>query len=152
MRASSSSLSFKYLFYLRSPSICGPGSLVGIAIGYGLKGPGIESRWGRDLLHLSRPAVGGHPASCTMDTGCLPGVKNGRGVTLTPHPPLLVPWSRKTRTILLLPLWAVRPAQTLSACARVHFTLLYFTLLPSICLRLLARLPVTSIFFFSNLF
>jgi len=29
---------------------------------------------------------------------------------------------------------------------------LYFTLLPSICLRLLARLPLTSIFFFGNLF
>jgi hypothetical protein len=31
---------------------------VGIATGYGLDGPGIESRWGRDIPHLSRPAVG----------------------------------------------------------------------------------------------
>ena len=38
--------------------ICGPGSLVGIATGYGLDGPGIESRWGRDFPHLSRPALG----------------------------------------------------------------------------------------------
>jgi len=30
--------------------------------------------------------------------------------------PLLVPWSRKSRVILLLPLWAVRPVQSLSAC------------------------------------
>ena len=37
---------------------CGPGSVVGIATGYGLDGPGIESRWGRDFLHLSRPALG----------------------------------------------------------------------------------------------
>ena len=37
---------------------CGPGSVVGIAIGYGLDGPGIESRWGRDFPHLSRPALG----------------------------------------------------------------------------------------------
>ena len=29
---------------------------------------------------------GAHPASCTMDTGSLPEVKSGRGVTLTPHP------------------------------------------------------------------
>jgi hypothetical protein len=36
----------------------GPGSSVGIATGYGLDGPGIESRWGRDILHLSRPALG----------------------------------------------------------------------------------------------
>ena len=36
----------------------GPGSSAGIATGYGLDGPGIESRWGRDFPHLSRPAVG----------------------------------------------------------------------------------------------
>ena len=29
---------------------------------------------------------GAHPASCTMCTGSFPGVKSGRGVTLTPHP------------------------------------------------------------------
>jgi len=40
--------------------------------------------------------------------------------------PLLVPWSRKSTTIPLLPLWAVRPVQSLSACTRVHFTLPYF--------------------------
>jgi len=38
--------------------VCGPGSVVGIATGYGLGGPGIESRWGRDFPHLSRPALG----------------------------------------------------------------------------------------------
>ena len=32
-------------------------SSVGIAIAYGLDGPGIESRWGRDFPHLSRPAL-----------------------------------------------------------------------------------------------
>jgi hypothetical protein len=36
----------------------GPGSSVGIATGYGLDGPGIESRWRRDFPHLSRPALG----------------------------------------------------------------------------------------------
>jgi hypothetical protein len=42
---------------------CGPGSVVGIATGYGLDGPGIESRWGRDFSHLSRPALGPtHPS------------------------------------------------------------------------------------------
>jgi len=41
---------------------------------------------------------------------------------LNPHS-LLVLWSWKSRAIALLPLWAVRPAQSLSACTRVHFTL-----------------------------
>jgi len=36
----------------------GSGSSVGIATDYGLDGSGIESRWGRDFLYLSRPAVG----------------------------------------------------------------------------------------------
>jgi len=31
---------------------------LGIATGYGLDGPGIETRWGRDFPHLSRPALG----------------------------------------------------------------------------------------------
>jgi len=39
-------------------SLSGPGSVVGVATGYGLDGPGIESRWGRDFPHLSRPALG----------------------------------------------------------------------------------------------
>ena len=34
------------------------GSSVGIATGYGLDGAGIESRWGKDFPHLSRPALG----------------------------------------------------------------------------------------------
>jgi hypothetical protein len=34
------------------------GSSVGIATNYGLDGPGIESRWGWDFLHMSRPALG----------------------------------------------------------------------------------------------
>ena len=67
---------------------------------------------------------GAHPASCTVGTGSFSGVKSGRGVTMTPHL-LLVPWSRKGRAISLLPLWAVRPVQRLSACTRVHVT--FFT-------------------------
>jgi hypothetical protein len=35
----------------------GPGNAVGIATAYGLDGPGIESRRGRDFPHLSRPAL-----------------------------------------------------------------------------------------------
>jgi hypothetical protein len=39
-------------------NLCGPVCSVGIATGYGLDGPGIESRWGRDFSHKSRPALG----------------------------------------------------------------------------------------------
>ena len=57
-----------------------------------------------------------------------PGVKSGRSVRLAPHP-FLVPWSRKSRVIPLLSVWAIRPVQSLSACTRVHFT---FTLVGTI--------------------
>jgi hypothetical protein len=64
---------------------CGPGSSVGIATGYGLDGPGMESRWGRDFFAHVQTGPGAHPASCTMGTRSFPGVESGRGVTLTPH-------------------------------------------------------------------
>jgi hypothetical protein len=44
-------------FYDVLYSYVGPGSSVGIATDYGLDGPGIESRWGRDFSHLSRLAL-----------------------------------------------------------------------------------------------
>ena len=40
--------------------------------------------------NVNQVGPGAHPASCTMGTRSFPGVKNGWGVTLTPHP-LLVP-------------------------------------------------------------
>jgi hypothetical protein len=114
----------------------GPNSSVSIATGYGLDGPGIESRWGRDFSHLSRPTLGP-----TMGTGYFPGVKSGRGVTLTPHP-FYYRWPWKSRVIPLLPLRAVRPVQGLSACTRVHFTFFltyYLDWVGSFTFRLLYR-------------
>jgi len=47
---------FEYYVALCSPG--GASSVVGIATGHGLDGPGIESRLRRDFPHLSRPALG----------------------------------------------------------------------------------------------
>ena len=101
--------------------LSGLGSIIGIVTGYGLDGLGIESRWGVSFSAPIQTCPGAHPASCTMGPGSFPGVKSGWGATLTPHP-LLVPWSWKSRAIPLLPLWVVRPVQSLSACTRVTFT------------------------------
>jgi len=46
------------LFMTTYTSLCGPGSVVGITTGYGLDGPGIESRWGTRFSALSRAALG----------------------------------------------------------------------------------------------
>ena len=70
--------------------LSGLGSSVRIVTGYGMDSPGIESWWGRDFLHLSRPALGPTQPPVQLVPGLPRGVKSGRGVTLTPHP-LLVP-------------------------------------------------------------
>jgi hypothetical protein len=129
---------------------CEPGSVVGTATGHGLDGPGIESRWGRDFPHLSRPALG--PTQPPVQW--VPGLSRGKerlGLHADPSPPssavghervelylyssygpnglyrasVPVQWCTLpySRAIPLLPLWAVRPVQSLSACKRVHFTL-----------------------------
>jgi hypothetical protein len=66
-------------------SVCGPGSSVSIATGYGLHGLGIESRWGARFSASVQAGPGAHPASYTTGTGSFPEVKQpGRGVD---HPP-----------------------------------------------------------------
>ena len=61
-----------------------PGSVVGIATGYELDGPVIESRWGSRFFAPVQTGPGAHPASCTMGTGTFPGIKRDWGVKLTP--------------------------------------------------------------------
>ena len=116
------------LILMRVLIVCGPASVVGIATGYRLDGPGMESPWGARFSAPVQTGPGAHPASCTMGTGTFPGIKSGRGMTLTPHP-LLVPWSWKGRAIPLLPLWAVRAVQSPSACTRVHFTFYFYLII-----------------------
>jgi hypothetical protein len=57
---------------------------------------------GREFSAPVQIGPGAHPASCTMGTWSLPGVKYGRGVLLSTH----VPWSWKSRAIPLPTLWA----------------------------------------------
>ena len=57
-------------------------SLVGIATCYGLDGPGIESSWGRDFPHPSRP----HPRPTKPPVQWVPGYCRGWRGTDHPHP------------------------------------------------------------------
>jgi hypothetical protein len=104
----------KYFSSVPFDHVRGTSSSVSIATGYGLGGPGIESRWSRGFpllfmpaFETTQPSVNGYRA--------FPAYKErpGRDLDLSP---LLVPWSWKSRAIPLLPLRAVRPVQSLSAC------------------------------------
>ena len=56
-----------------------------------------------------------------MSTGSFPGVKSGRGLTLTPHP-LPVPWSRKGRAIFFSPYEPYGLYRASVPVPGVHFT------------------------------
>jgi len=71
----------------------GPGSVVCRATAYGLDGPGIESRWGRNFPHLFRPTLRPTQPPVQWVPGLSGAVRCGGGMTLTPHS-LLVPRSK----------------------------------------------------------
>ena len=64
----------------------GPGSVVSIATGCGLDGPGIESRWGWDFLHLSRPVLRPTQPPVQWVPGLSRGGKERPGRGTAPHP------------------------------------------------------------------
>jgi hypothetical protein len=84
-----------YLFSLCFVKLGEPGSSGSIVSGYGLvdRAIGVRSPAGAKDFSSSlcvQTGSGAHPASCTISTGVVsPGVKRGRGVTLTTHPHLV---------------------------------------------------------------
>jgi hypothetical protein len=115
------------LILQRTRVTCGPGSSVGIATGYGLDGPGIESRWGRDFPHLSRPVLG--PTQPPVQWA--PGISRGQRAAGAWRRPLIPFFCRgHERVELYLYSPGGRTAcKSLSACTRVHFTLLWSDLI-----------------------
>ena len=67
----------------------GPGGSVGIATELWAGRSGDRIPVGARFPAHVQTGPGAHPASCKMGTGSFPGVKSGRGVTLTPHPRLV---------------------------------------------------------------
>jgi hypothetical protein len=72
---------------------CGPDSAGGIEPSNGLEGPVIDSGGGAKFSAPDNTGPGAHPASYTMGTGFIPGVKQpGRDAD---HQPYLAPRSKK---------------------------------------------------------
>jgi hypothetical protein len=89
------------IYFILSPQQVDRDSSVGTAIRYGLDGPEFESRWGAIFSAPVQTGPGAYPASYTMGTGSLLGVK-GRSAVLNTHPDL-APRLRKSRAIPALP-------------------------------------------------
>ena len=92
-------LSFLYLMFFPCTKWAGEPSLCSDWLWVGRSGDRIPVGGGARITAPVQTGPGSRPVSCKMGTGA----KSGRGVTMTPHP-LLVPWSRKSRAIPLLPL------------------------------------------------
>ena len=71
--------------------MCGPGSVVGIATGYGLDGLEIESQWGGDFPHCPDQAWG-PPSLLYNGYRVFPRGKEQPGRDADPSA-LIVPWS-----------------------------------------------------------
>ena len=86
------------------------------------KSVGRGSNPGRgDIFRACPDRPWGPPSLLYNGYRVFPGSKERPGRDPDPSP-LLVLLSRKSRAIHLLPLWAVRSVQSLSACRRAHFT------------------------------
>ena len=109
---------FFVFFPARQGAEGGPGSSVGIEteLQAGRSGDRIPV-WARFFAQVQTVLGPTQPP-----VQWVPGLSRGKerpGHDADPSP-LLVLWSRKSKAIPLLPLWAVRPVQSLSACTRVH--------------------------------
>jgi hypothetical protein len=106
-----------------------PDRSVGIAIGYGLGAPGIESHGRFRFSAPIQTGPGAHPASYTKGTGYLSwGSSKGRGVAFTAHPHL-APKVKKEWSCTFTP-----PSEPPRLILGWNFTFLFV----SICVILLA--------------
>ena len=69
-------------------TLCGQNEELRLATGWTVRGSNPGG--GRDFLHLSRPALGSTHPPLQWVLGLSRGVKSGRGMTLTPHPLLVL--------------------------------------------------------------
>jgi hypothetical protein len=73
-------------FWVRIPTTSGPGNVVGIATGYGLNGPGIESRWS-DNFRTCPDRLWGPPSLLYNGYRVFPGGKQRPGRDVDHSPP-----------------------------------------------------------------
>jgi hypothetical protein len=101
------------IWYNKNYNTYCPSQWAGIATCYGLDSPGIESRWGRNFPHLSRPTWG-PPSFLYNGYRVFPG---GQATGAWGWPPTPSSAKVKERVVLYL-----THHWSLVACSRVNFT------------------------------
>ena len=104
-------------------SLVGRDGSVGIVPDYGLGGPG-SNPGGGETFRTCSDLPWSPPSFLYNGYRGFPRGKERPGCDADPSP-LLMPWSRKSRAIPLLPLWPVRSVHSLSACTRVNLYLFF---------------------------
>jgi len=109
-----SAIWYSALFMSTLSDCDGPDSVVGkrLFTGWTVRGSNPS---GGEIFRTCRDRPWGSPSHLYNGYRVFPGGKEGPGPDADPSP-LLMPLSRKSRAIPLLPLWAVRSVQSLSAC------------------------------------
>ena len=102
--------------------VSGPGSSVGIATELRAGRSGDRIPVGGEIFRTCPDRPWGPPSLLYNGYRVFPGGKELPERDADPSPPSSAV-VMKGRAIPLLPLWAVRPVQSLSVCTRVHFTL-----------------------------
>ena len=100
----------------------GPGSVVGMATGYGLDGPGFESRWGGEISRTCPDRPWGTPSLLYNGYRVFPGGKKRPVRDANPSPPSSAVVMKEYNYTSTPPMGCTA-VQSLSACTRVHFTL-----------------------------
>jgi hypothetical protein len=73
-------------FEFNSKELGGPGSVVGMATGYGLDCPGIESRWGGETFRTCQDRLWRPPTLLYNEYWVFPGGKERPGRDADPSP------------------------------------------------------------------
>jgi len=77
----------KNSFFTNYFSFSGPSSVVGMATGYGLEGPGIEFQWGDEIFRTCPDRPWGLPSPLYNGYRVFPGGKERPGRDADPSPP-----------------------------------------------------------------
>jgi len=106
--------------------VSGPGSSVDIAAGYGLDGPGIESRWGGEIFRTCPDRPWGPHSLLYNGYRIFPGGKQRPGRDADPSPPSSAVGPERVELYLYSPYGPYRACAEPQCLYRLTFTFTFY--------------------------